>query len=503
MDTPILALRFRDPGTIDTIAEHRAIIRDEGAVWWGWWKKDTEPLHWEILESLHAPSTLLLVDRATRRSFLVTCLKVRRGGDHEVDSGRIPEYYRDKRDDVAAWFLLSQAIASEEYQESIDQQFAAAGNVTLLALHDSSEDRKVPNIPFGVDVTRNGILHLSDLHFGADYSFLRPCSERRIGDDRCTLTDAVMQDLVRIGAENRVGLILVTGDFTTAGDWSDDTRNLILREFSHLRDALGLCPEHIVAVPGNHDVVRYPDGNPVDANKFVVEQQKTYKHEREFRTFLDELTGRSWRDPLNYSARFRLPVADVDLVALNSCAIAATCWTEYGYVGVGGYDVLRHMIASPCLRPTYRIVALHHHLLPVTHVNTPSSNGVTLTLDAVELLDAATKAGAQLVVHGHQHIARVARYESIARSGEQDGKALTIISGGSAGVVEPRRGFERNTYSFFELREKGIHLQLRELRPDGIQGATLFDLLLNVSPLRPGEVASQQGVTADGAESRS
>lgn len=491
MDAPILALRFRDPGTVDTISEHRNVLLAEGSVWWGWWKKETEPFRSDLFEVLPSPSTILLIDRSTGRSFITTCLKVRKGNDHDVDASRIPGYYRDKREDVAAWFLLSKSIESTPYQESVDRKFANAGNVTLLSLRD------LPGASFGSaelrrrEVTRSGVLHLSDLHFGSDYSFLEPGFQRKVGDDRCTITEAILQDLVRVGAENSIGLVLVTGDFTTRGDWSDETRNQILQEFTNLRTALGIHPEQIVAVPGNHDVIRYPDGKVVDPNTIVVEKQKTYKHEREFRTFLDELTGRSWKDPLNYFAQYRLPAVDIDIVALNSCSIAATSWTEYGYVGVGGYDVLRNLKDSVCSRPTYRIVALHHHLLPVSHVDTPSNTGVSLTLDAVELLDVAANAGVQLVVHGHQHLARVARYENVARVGERNGTRLTIVSGGSAGVVEPRRGFERNTYSLFEFSDQSIHLRLRELRPDGRQGATLFDVDLGVPPTAPGENPDQ------------
>jgi len=41
MDTPRVALRFKDVVTdIDTIEEHQRMITTEGAVWWGWWKKE-------------------------------------------------------------------------------------------------------------------------------------------------------------------------------------------------------------------------------------------------------------------------------------------------------------------------------------------------------------------------------------------------------------------------------------------------------------------------------
>jgi hypothetical protein len=145
MDAPAIALRFRDLGSIDTIAEHRAIMRDEGSVWWGWWKKETEKPHDDLRELFRAPGKVLLVDRSTRRSFLATCLKARNGADAEVDAARVPAYYRDKRDDVAAWLLLSGNIESSPYDDEIDQLFAASGNTTLLKLTDNPAALRNPH----------------------------------------------------------------------------------------------------------------------------------------------------------------------------------------------------------------------------------------------------------------------------------------------------------------------------------------------------------------------
>ena len=131
-------------------------------------------------------------------------------------------------------------------------------------------------------------------------------------------------------------------------------------------------------------------------------------------------------------------------------------------------------------------MALHHHLIPVASVEAPNSRGVSLTLDAIALLDAASNSGIQIGVHGHQHLPRVVRYEHVARRGEPTGNSLTIVAGGSAGVVQTRRGAERNTYSLFRFRTDGVHLTLRELRTDGVAGAPLFDLTLPIKPLLPG-----------------
>ena len=64
----------------------------------------------------------------------------------------------------------------------------------------------------------------------------------------------------------------------------------------------------------------------------------------------------------------------------------------------------------PIERPTFRFIALHHHLLPVGEVEAPASDGVTLALDASVILAEAQAAGVHVALHGHQHKAKLASY---------------------------------------------------------------------------------------------
>lgn len=46
MAPPRLILRFRElTPAVDTIRAHLEVIEKHGSVWWGWWKKETEPDH--------------------------------------------------------------------------------------------------------------------------------------------------------------------------------------------------------------------------------------------------------------------------------------------------------------------------------------------------------------------------------------------------------------------------------------------------------------------------
>jgi 3',5'-cyclic AMP phosphodiesterase CpdA len=297
------------------------------------------------------------------------------------------------------------------------------------------------------------------------------------------VSDSLVTDLERLGVKGEIAVILVSGDFMTGGDWNDRARRAALAEFAALRDALELQKDQIVAVPGNHDIVRYPDDRQIDVPDIAVGKQANYQHEREFRTFVDELGDRNWRESLNYVRRVRLNGVDLLLCIMNSCTITATQWTEYGFVGPNGLDALRELAKQKINRPTFRFLALHHHLLPVADVEAPQSRGVTLTLDASAILSEAQKAGVHVVLHGHQHKPKIAVYQDLPLMGGASGEPIHVVANGSTGAKGTRLPYgERNTYCLFRLGVQGAELWIRELRLDGQLGAELFHGMLPMYP---------------------
>jgi predicted phosphodiesterase len=483
MAASAIALRFRDTiPNVDTVDAHRAVLRDKGSVWWGWWKKDFEEDHGALLENLQAasPFAISIVDRSTQRMFRADVQQLRVGRLTEDELDYVPEYYLKYEERVFAWFLFSR-LEETRFDNDMAARF---GDHTLISLI-AAENNRAEKLAADTSVSsKSCILHLSDLHFGMDYAFATQREKLNIGDPRKTLTESLSADLKRIGKHDNIAAILVTGDFTTGGDWGDETREDVLQEFKALRGVLGLHPEQIIAVPGNHDIIRYPKGSQIDIAAIILNNQTTYQHEREFRTFVDELIGRNWKDSLNYVHRIRLKEADVLLCLLNSCTIVATEWTEYGFVGTSGIDAIGALRDEAITRPTFKFVALHHHLLPVAGVAVPNSKGVTLSLDASDLLDAAQDAGAHIALHGHEHMPRIARYQTIPLRGAAASPALHVVSNGSAGGKRTP-GSERNAYCLFDLRADSLHLSMRELRFDAKEGSSLFDGQLDLKPQLP------------------
>lgn len=482
MATPAIALRFRDttPG-IDTIVEHRALLMRAGSVGWGWWKKTFEADQADAIADLLAADgeiEIVLIDRSTERAFLCRCVAFEASSSTDPDA--VPEYYRHHIDMTAGVFIV-RTIEDIGFDAAIGE---AIGDQTFLWIGSHADPSlghlAVPAQALG----RSCVLHISDLHFGSDYGFRLQGEDIVLGDPRRTLTECITADLDRLGLTKDVAAVIVTGDFMTHGKFDAEIRKAALDEFDALRAALGLQPDQIIPVPGNHDVVRYPDDAKIDVRENAVEMQTNYDHETAFRTFADELVGRNWRASLNYVRRIQLGEADLDVCVMNSCTIVATEWTEYGYVGRSGIDTIAELGRQPIERPTFRFLALHHHLLPVASVEALNKKGVTLTLDASDILAAGQKAGVHVALHGHQHKAKIAMYQNLGLNGEPTDGPIYVVANGSAGAKNSRLpAGESNTYCLFRLKPDGIDLWIRELRLNGRPGAETFHGSLATPPI--------------------
>jgi predicted phosphodiesterase len=344
-----------------------------------------------------------------------------------------------------------------------------------------------------------------DLHFGRDFAF-RPQGEKaRYGGPR-TLTECLVNDLTFQGVVKDIAAVIITGDFMTAGDWSAAPVNAALAEFDALHKALDLTPQQIIAVPGNHDIVRFltdrlsaKDAATSKESEAAlisdaVDAQVDMKHEQPFREFVAKLTGRHEKASFNYVRRIELNDVDLLVCALNSCVISGkTNLIQYRYVG-DGKAAIKQLGQEELRRPTYRFLALHHHLLPVAAIEYPSSGGVSLTLDASEILPDGQRAGVNVVLHGHQHQPKVTEYRAIQLNRERESadenlKSLYVVANGSASVNSDNNhrippGYV-NTYCLFKLTAEKIELVVREFRSDGGRVESQLDQALDSKPGTP------------------
>ncbi|MDB1124700.1 metallophosphoesterase family protein [Vibrio algarum] len=292
-----------------------------------------------------------------------------------------------------------------------------------------------------------------------------------------SLSDVLIEDLESIGLLDDIEGIIITGDITTQGDWQLESIKSIITELQIIYESIKVDKENIFIAPGNHDVVRYHENDEREINEINVELQTTQEHERYVREFIEDLTGRGKTEPLDYLKTLHLKDVNVNICILNSCRVAAESkWTEYGYVGKAGISILDKLKNAKEKRKTYSLMALHHHLLPVTQVDLLNEKGISLTLDAIQLLDKASEVGVCIALHGHQHCSRVTQYKRFQYLSETKAiNPISIVSSGSCGVKSSRRTESmKNSYSVITFNEDNIKLTTREINNEGKMHSYLY-----------------------------
>lgn len=140
------------------------------------------------------------------------------------------------------------------------------------------------------------IVHLSDLHIGRKLHSSLPTDTSPLA-----LADLTAEELVRdfervarnhaISFRTEETLLIITGDITHQAKWEQYEIALYFIDklqmyFCQHLQTDGLAPEHIICIPGNHDI-EVPERSPDD----IATHRKT-KY-RNFKLFLDEVTNHS------------------------------------------------------------------------------------------------------------------------------------------------------------------------------------------------------------------
>ena len=435
-------LRFRDFET-KTVEVHRQIINQTGAVWWAWWKKESEDGKLEVLEELAraCPLDVGLVNRLTDTRFVARCTRVAYSVDgtplSTPEPARTPVYYR--QDSFPAWFLFSsvESVRSDDW----DRRFGGVpvGEPTLFLIPTNSADQarallteKPTRKP--ISIRSPVILHLSDLHFGSDYGF--PLRRREVPTLQQTLDETIGQGLVRMGSPP-IGLLIISGDITTRGEGNGflEAQSFL----SSLLPRLHLSSDQVVIVPGNHDIL-------LDDRQLT----RNYSSEQPFRNFLNLVYGSNELE-LNRLHWFSSPEKDIIILALNSIRPRAETTMEYGYIGRDLYGPLvdeagrlNSEIQSKQGIPPISMAVLHDHVLPTPLVEDPDPQArrpISLTLDAGQLIEDLQRANVGMILHAHQHVPFVGSTSRGCRNQNGDwtmAHPVYVIGGGSCSVKVDR-----------------------------------------------------------------
>ena len=356
------------------------------------------------------------------------------------------------------------------------------GEPTLFVLPEQEPEqaRQLQEGQFAVApvATRSAcILHLSDLHFGSDYGF--PIHSRTVPTLQQSLDEAITRGLDVAGCPP-IGVVVVSGDITTRGEHDGFTEARVFLE--RLVDKLGLEPEHIVVVPGNHDIL-------LDDSRVT----RSYGAEQPFRDMVNLLTG-SRSTEMNRIHWFAAEGGrDLLILALNSVRPRARTTMEYGYVGRDLYgplvDELRQMRAGIKARKNVdplTIAVLHHHVLPTPLMEDPEENRpVSLTLDAGRLIEDLQRAGFHAILHGHQHVPFVGSTSRAFRNNDGawvHGPTVHVIGGGSCSVRSDRlwNDMRNNTVGIYRPADNGLAVTMYQFAP-GVDFTRYLELTLPLS----------------------
>jgi predicted MPP superfamily phosphohydrolase len=448
-----------------SIALHEAVIAASGYVWWGWWKKETEPFLRELFEHLSENAgreavRIGLLNRKDGEYYAAHCTDVAFDGDGNPlacpEPASCPDYYRAEQ--LRGWFKFEafDRLDAERFR----MEFGAIPQLdpTMYDVRRTGSDFEIfPRPTWSMEpreLTGSRILHLSDLHFGEFHGFPETDSGSSIGQR--SLGTILRKRLSSLSGA-RVGAVVISGDLVSKGDANAFSP---AKDFlDAVTDVLGLEREDVVIVPGNHDIWLQNVDHPT----------RDYAHEKPYREFLEAYYHREIQD-LEWIQRFSADELDLTFFTLNSARLRTEDMKEYGFVGRHRYEDMLDFVARTLEGETAEarhVIAgvMHHHLVPVPLISlAENERPASLTLDAGELLDQFQRRGVGLVMHGHEHVPFITGTVRVSpEAGEIDwpsGERVVVVGAGSTGAAMPhlRQEAAYNTLGLYELKKEGMEL---------------------------------------------
>jgi len=500
-----LTLRFRDL-VAPTIERHQEVISEHGYVWWGWWNKPAEQIPRKTFADLReiiekkGSLDIYLLDSGEERLHRARLTGIEdaptRKPIRSPEPKCTPEYYHERN--YRAWFRFaaieeiedpaaeirkwsySEVPEFSEAEEIEDfdgkrvfdiQEMLGRRHKTIWFLREyqtgdptqqvklSAPARSGPFLLRPLTGEGTYILHLSDLHFhDTRHAFALETSATEH-----TLFDALQADLEETRGGEPPAAVIVSGDFTWTGS---EEEFALARDFlARLRSAFDLTPDHFVLIPGNHDIQWSEE--PTDYQPEAPVQRPSREAEQNFRMFFSEAVKYNPTSYLSMGRRFLLGnFVALDVIGLNSSRLEQRHFAGYGFVQGSQFRkaVEQMKWGEDKHRTHYRLLVLHHHLLPVAPVEDIGGYDprFSLTVDATDILSRSTMAEVDLILHGHQHQPFVATFNRGMNPRESSGRSIAVHGAGSAGVDRAHLGpVGKNCYSLLNFDQDGVELVVR------------------------------------------
>ena len=280
------------------------------------------------------------------------------------------------------------------------------------------------------------------------------------------MVDAIHRALIE--HKRTVGAVLLTGDltFVTKSAEFDEARSALIKLVTGM---LELDREHLIMIPGNHDIkwtnkTRYSDDSPVVLAPAAATAP--------FRDFSSRFYGYEPNQHLSMARRLVFPTGSVmDIIALNSSSL------EQGknfLAGMGRIQEAAYKEAATSLNwhqgsgLALRVLALHHHVALTEDLESASEyqTGFGIAVDAPRTLRLAARSGVHIAIHGHKHRSFLWRTGvSELPQHTQERWALgniNIVGGGTCG--SPASEGEEKFFNLIRITEQLVDLEMYRSR---------------------------------------
>lgn len=293
------------------------------------------------------------------------------------------------------------------------------------------------------------LAHVTDPHF-------RSFDGARVGDFLGKRAVGALNLVVNRRRKHKMELLTALGDdlrrerpdhLALTGDLSNVSLDAEWREALRWIEGLGCSPKDVTVIPGNHDAY-VPEVVTCGAfeSLFAPYQTPDWGAVDDAGAGPDVnagTTARAERDHHYPFVRLRGPLA---LVAVNSC-VATRDLGAWGQVGASQLARLEVALASPDLLRRTRVVLIHHPLVR-------QKGGEDRNLkDRQALSDLLGRAGADLVLHGHDH------QDEKAQVPGPGGTSIPAIGAGSASYAGDAG--RRARYNIYEFSDRTITMVTR------------------------------------------
>lgn len=330
------------------------------------------------------------------------------------------------------------------------------------------------------------VLHLSDLHFGADFGYQLHAGGRVFNEDRLDICALIERDLSSQNLARRIDAMVISGDIACTG--VSEEYNRAAEAIECLMVKLGVDSSRLVLVPGNHDL-RWNPG------EFAKREGARNVSREDFDTFFSRVCKRSPGPAELVKIGSRGGNTSLAIVSLDSNEVESEEAAGIGFVGEDSLREATRLIRESCadaLAPHLWFV-LHHHLTSVTSASIGDARrkAVSILANTPTVLSLVRDVGAELVLHGHEHQPSITELKWWLGERNSDFGRVVSICAGSLSAKRERLGpVSRNQYMILVRRRTELIVRSRIMGDEGIAFRSHQDIAIPLPRSRRDEPAT-------------